>query len=239
MGRTSLATAAIMLAAVAVYAQDADTVLPVFRAQVKLEQSLLAGHLGELERIQGELRTESDRLVRLLDDLLRAEREGEDVEGFTARSTDIRKTEASVEQLIAATQQVRAMIAIRRSTINGLEQEIGRLQSQEGQQGDRLSGRWDATVEPGGSTGTFTLRLNGTLVTGVYELSGGWKGSFRGTYVGETLRLERIDAELGFVAVYTGRLVSDTKLAGSWQATNLAAGLPASGTWVADKQQAR
>jgi len=73
----------------------------------------------------------------------------------------------------------------------------------------------------------------------VYQLSGGWKGSLRGTFIDGDVRLERIDSQQGFVAVYTGRLVTrdtEKRLEGTWDATNLAAGLPTSGTWVARRE---
>jgi hypothetical protein len=104
---------------------------------------------------------------------------------------------------------------------------------------DDLSGRWIVAVEPGSFSGAFDLRLDGTIVTGVYQLSGGWKGSLRGTFIDGDVRLERIDSQQGFVAVYTGRLVTrdtEKRLEGTWDATNLAAGLPTSGTWVARRE---
>jgi len=94
-------------------------------------------------------------------------------------------------------------------------------------------------VEPGALRGTFDLRLDGSVVTGVYQLSGGWRGSLRGTLIDGTVRLERIDSQQGFNAVYSGRLVTrgnEKRLEGTWDATNLAAGMPASGTWVGRRE---
>ena len=97
-----------------------------------------------------------------------------------------------------------------------------------------LAGGWRLPV--------YGLLLDGTLVSGVYQLSGGWKGSLRGTLVGGNVRLERIDAQLGFAAVYTARIVSrggEKRLEGTWDATNLTAGMPVSGTWVGRREATR
>lgn len=223
----------------AVLAQYRDPVLEVFRAQAEIEKRLLAADLAALEKAQSDLGEASSRLLRLGDDLLRAEREGEEVSGLQARSSDIARAEAELARLIGTCQMVRTALGVRRSVLEQMEAEIKRLEeaSQAGQ--DELSGRWSVVIEPGGMRGTFDLRLDGTLVTGVYLLAGGWKGSLRGTLIGETVRLERIDTQLGFVAVYSGRLVArdgGKQLEGSWNATNLAAGMPAAGTWVAKRE---
>jgi hypothetical protein len=76
-------------------------------------------------------------------------------------------------------------------------------------------------------------------VTGLYQLSGGWKGSMRGTLIGDRVHLERIDAQQGFVAVYNGRLVTrggEKRIEGVWEATGLATGQPAAGSWVARRE---
>jgi len=175
----------------------------------------------------------------LADDLLRAQRDGEDSATLTSRSGDLRRAEAEVAALIAGSQQLRATIVARRAVIEQLTAEVKRLEETLQATGDDLSGRWQVAIEPGGLKGTFDLRLFGTLVSGVYELAGGWKGSLRGTLVGNTVRLERIDSQLGFVAVYTGRLEvrgAERRIEGTWQATNLAAGLPSAGTWLAQRE---
>jgi hypothetical protein len=97
-------------------------------------------------------------------------------------------------------------------------------------------------IEPGGLKGAFDIHVDGTLVSGVYQLAGGWKGSLRGTLIGGSVRLERIDAQLGFAAVYHARLVTrggEKRLEGTWDATNLAAGMPASGSWVGRREMSR
>lgn len=222
----------------AALAQVRDPVVHVFKAQVEVEKKLVAANLAEMEKAQEQLRAASDRLLRLGEDLLRAEREGEDATSFASRVADLQRAEADLAQAITTAQQVRATLAARRSTLEQMQAEIARLEAG-GKAGDEISGRWQVTIEPGGLKGTFDLELSGTIVTGVYSLAGGWKGSLRGTLIGQNVRLERIDAQLGFVAVYTGRVVTkgdEKRLEGRWDSTNLVAGGPVSGSWVARRE---
>lgn len=220
-------------------AQFRDPVLEVFKAQTEMEKRLLANDVAGLEKTQSDLGDATGRLLRLGDDLLRAEKEGEDLSGFAARAADIARSEAEVARLISSAQLLRTSIGVRRSVIEQLQTEIRRLEEANPAGQDDLSGRWVVVIEPGGTKGAFDLRLDGTLVTGVYQLAGGWKGSLRGTLVGEVVRLERIDTQQGFMASYSGRLVSregGKRIEGTWEATNLAAGMPTAGTWVARRE---
>jgi hypothetical protein len=222
-----------------VSAQGRDPVLEVFRAQAEVEKRLLAADLTTLERVQEQLRAASDRLLRLGDDLLRAQRDGEDLGSFTARSADLRHAESEVNSLVGSAQQLRSTIGARRAYLEQAQSEIRRMEEANQASPDELSGRWSVTVEPGAMRGTFDLRLDGSLVTGVYQLSGGWKGSLRGTFIDGNVRLERIDSQQGFSAVYSGRLAArgnEKRLEGTWEATNLAVGMPAAGTWVGRRE---
>jgi len=239
----ALISAAALALALSAAGQPSDPVLlDVFRTQLELEKRLMGAELAQLERGQEDLRQACDRMLRLADDLLRAQRDGEDSATLNSRASDLRRAEAEVAALIAGSQQLRATVVARRAVIEQLTAEVKRLEEALTAASDDLSGRWNVVVEPGGMRGTFDLRLFGTLVSGVYELAGGWRGSLRGTLVGNVLRLERIDSQLGFTAVYTGRLEvrgGERRIEGTWQGTNLAAGLPSAGTWVAQRETRR
>jgi hypothetical protein len=231
-----------ILAAGPVVSQSTDPVVDMLRLQVDIEKRLLLADLSNLERVVGQLHGSADRMTRLADDLLRAEKEGEDAASFTSRSADLRRCEAEVAELTAVGQQIRATVAARRGYLEQVLAELKRMEDNTLPGKDELSGRWIVAVEPGGLAGTFDLHLDGTLVSGVYQLSGGWKGSLRGTFIGNGVRLERIDAQLGFAAVYNARLVTrgaEKRLEGTWDATNLAAGMPVSGTWVGRREASR
>ncbi len=74
-------------------------------------------------------------------------------------------------------------------------------------------------------------------MNGTYALSGGWNGSMRGTLVagrcawnGSTRRwVSRLCTTAGSTSAQTGPARGDL------EGTNLAAGSPSSGTWVASK----
>jgi hypothetical protein len=237
--RRACVVVAVCAALVAASA-GADLLLDVFRAQVEIEKRLLAADLVNYERVQGRIDSVGDRLVRLSNDLVRAEREGEEPAAFAARNTDLAGAEAEIGQLITQAQQLRSAMATRRMYLDQLQIEVKRLEETQPTGSDELTGRWNVLVEPGDMKGTFDLRLDGTIVSGVYQLSGGWKGSLRGTLIGENVHLERIDAQQGFVAVFNGRLVSrggERRIEGAWEATGLATGQAPSGTWLARREQ--
>jgi hypothetical protein len=125
-----------------------------------------------------------------------------------------------------------------RLRIAELEAEVERLESAVGTSDDPVSGPWRLVVEPGGQEGYMSLVLDGTLVQGTYQLAGGWTGSLRGTLVAGKLRLERIDSQIGFSSVFYARLIGsgeEARLEGTWDATQLATGMPSSGSWVAER----
>lgn len=241
--RRAIAVAALgVVLAGGASAQSRDPLLEMLRMQLEMEQRVLALDLANYTRIQEQLRDATDRMIRLGDDLLRAEEDGEDSGSLTARSIDLRRAESEVTELVAMAQQVRTTIASRRTFSDQVGAEIRRLEEALQTSGDEISGRWQAVVEPGGQRGTLDLKLDGTLVSGSYQLSGGFKGSLRGTFINGTLRLERIDAQLGFVAILTGRLSwrdGEKRLEGGWESTNLSSGMPASGSWVARREAGR
>ncbi len=219
-------------------AQGRDPVLEVLRLQLEIEKRVIATDLTNLERVQEQLSDAADRMVRLGDDLLRAQKDDEDSGTLSARALDIRRAEAEVAELMATGQQLRIGLMSRRSHVDQLAAEVKRLEEAASAFADELSGRWQVTVEPGGMRGTFDLKLDGTLVQGIYQLAGGWKGSLRGTFIGGNLRMERIDSQLGLVAVFHGRVASrdsERRVEGYWEGTNLAAGMASSGSWVGRK----
>ena len=124
-----------------------------------------------------------------------------------------------------------------RTMIASIELEVQRLSAEIGGPDAPLTGAWRFAVEPG-QEGTAFFQQQGTLVTGTYSLSGGFSGSFRGTFVAGKVRLESIDSLYGFAAIYYGRLVGrgrNSRLQGNWEATQLASGLPSRGTWTATR----
>jgi hypothetical protein len=99
---------------------------------------------------------------------------------------------------------------------------------------DLLTGRWAVEVEPSDVSGAFVLDQAGTLVTGSYQLDDGSRGSLEGTFVGDLVRLRRIDVASGFDSVFEARVgAAAQRMEGRWQATILGRGGAGGGEWVA------
>jgi hypothetical protein len=100
---------------------------------------------------------------------------------------------------------------------------------------DALTGRWRVTIQPQGLTATFDLRLEGTLVTGSYQVNGSTAGSFRGNLANGTLHMQRLDAQGGFDSTWDGA-VSNGRITGIWTANELVTGQPNRGQWNAVRE---
>ena len=205
------------------------------REQARVRESLLAKQIQDLGEMREELREIWTRLEQQTGGMLRAQQEGESVESLQLRDTDLRKAETELLAVLLETQQKRSSMLENRTMIASIELEVQRLGAEMGGPDAPLSGAWQFAVEPG-QEGVAYLQQQGTLVSGTYSLSGGFSGSFRGTFVAGKVRLERIDSQYGFAAIYYGRLVGrgrNARLQGNWEATQLASGLPSRGTWTA------
>jgi hypothetical protein len=210
------------------------------REQARVREGLLAKQLQDLGDLREELREIWTRLEQQTGGMLRAQQEGESVESLLLRDTDLRKAETELLAVLLETQQKRSSMLENRTMIASIELEVQRLGAEIGGPDAPLAGVWQIVVEPD-QEGVAYLQQQGTLVTGTYSLSGGFSGSFRGTFVAGKVRLERIDSQFGFAAIYYGRLVGrgrDARLQGNWEATQLASGLPSRGTWTARRMVA-
>ncbi len=180
-------------------------------------------------RADGEAASARDRLV----DAVR----GGDVQAGDLRDEEERVVEAEA-RAVAAREIRRAAVArlverVRRIAL--LQEEVARRRAASRRTADPVTGRWEATIDPGARKGAFRLVLDGTLVSGDYTLDGGFRGSLRGTYVGERITIQRIDSERGFDATFYGRVQPQTKrITGTWEATAIAPAIgPVAGTWSA------
>jgi hypothetical protein len=197
-----------------------------------LEQALL-----DLESHEAKVQEAWVRVERESADLVRAQEQGESVDSLRLRDEDLRSAEGDLVMAVLEAQQLRKMLVTARAQLEEVEEELRRL-GESGESGDDpISGTWRLVVEPGGMEGLVDFSLRGTLIEGTYSLAGGWSGSFRGTLVSGRVRLERIDSKLGFTSVFYGRLEDRDRprLAGRWEARELSAGMPASGSWVAQR----
>jgi len=210
----------------------------MLREQVFIQKKLVAGLMGRLDRAEGRLQEAWTRVERGGTDFYHATDQGDDLKSLSLRDEDVRAAESELFMGVLETQQIRRSLLESIAHLEELEGEIRRLAGEQAGENDPLSGRWSLTIEPGDLEGEMVLILDGTLVQGRYELDGGFRGSLRGTLVSGKVRLERVDSQLGFAAIYYGRLNRQSdppRLEGKWEATQLATGMPAGGGWIAQK----
>lgn len=211
----------------------ADAVSDVLKADLARERRRMATDASQLADVAKRLETAAGELAaasRAVADVAgRADTAAEEV---GRREDAVAASEQEVRTLLDRRRLLVDRILERRRNIVVLDAELrgkGR-----GAVADLLTGRWNVTLEPGEQRGVFRLALDGSLVSGDYTLEGGFAGSLRGTLVGERLRLERVDSELGFVAIFHGRLARDgSSLAGTWESTTFGVGAAGSGRWRA------
>jgi len=207
------------------------------REQARIRETLLVGQITDLAEMREELRGIWTRLEQQTGALLLAQREGETVDSLRLRDADLRQTETELLAAMLEAQQQRSSMLENRTMIAAIELQVQRLAAGIDGVDAPLNGAWRLVVEPG-QEGVARFQQQGTLVTGTYSLSGGFSGSFRGTFVARKIRLERIDSQFGFAAIFYGRLVGrgeNARVQGNWEATQLASGLPSMGSWTATR----
>jgi len=214
-------------------AQVADSL----RQQAKIRETILVGQIEDLAENHVKLREAWTRLEQQTVGLMEAQREGETVDSLRLRDEQIREVEAEMFAALSKSQQLRRSMLENRTMLAAISAEVQRLAAAVGEADAPLNGTWRLVMESG-QEGLVYLQQQGTLVSGTYALSGGFTGSFRGTFVSGKVRLERIDSQIGFAAIFYGRLVDrgqNPTLQGNWEATQLASGLPSRGSWTARK----
>jgi hypothetical protein len=199
-----------------------------------VHERLLADGIAELERQIGLLEEAWARVDAGAAAVLTAQQQGENLDNLRLREDRLQQLESQLLMRLLEVQRARRDVLTHRAVIDAAGGEAAARTGPAGV----LSGSWDLTVQPG-LTGTAFLVQQGTLVTGTYELSGGWTGSLRGTLVSNKVRLERIDSKLGFAAIFYGELDTSGEqpvIQGRWEATQLATGMPSAGGWRAVQQ---
>ena len=238
--RTAAATLLLALA-LAVPARSAgpprgESVLEFLTIWLDMERRDAGEDLEDFERATNRLTRAEGDLTAAVQKLARMVREGTGDHQAVSNAEDaIADAEARVRGEVERRRNLSARLADRVRRISSLRQEILRRRGAERAADDPLSGRWDVTINPGPRKAIFRLVLDGTLVWGDYTMDGGFRGSFRGTLVGDRLSLERIDSEQGQDARFWGRVVpSQRRISGTWEATALAPAIgPVARSWTA------
>ncbi len=218
-----LFTAIVVLAA-PTPAQDARSVAAV-------HERLVDEGVSELERQNDLLRESWTRVEAGASAMVEAERRGDGLDSLRVREDQLQQLEAQLLMRLFEVQRARRDVLTHLAVIEA----AGGVASSAEAEGGLLTGRWQLNVQPD-LEGTAYLVQQGTLISGTYELSGGWSGSLRGTLVANKVRLERIDSQLGFAAIFYGELNTSGEalvIQGRWEATQLATGMPSAGGWRA------
>ncbi len=203
-------------------------------AEIRLERRLLARDLtayAQARAVEQRERGRFDSASGRLDQLLTGG--GLTIAGFEALEEEIRTAAEGARSASERVMELRLRAGERLRRIGALQEDLaGRPASL-----DPVTGRWRVRLDPGDRSGTFDLRLRGTLVSGRYGLDDGPSGSLTGTYVDGTLTLRRVDSRAGFDVTYTGTVDPGAgRISGRWQGTELANGSPSSGGWTAARQ---
>lgn len=160
-----------------------------------------------------------------------AHQQAVDLKEIRSQEDKLQQLEAQLLMRLVEVQRVRRELLTNRAVV---EAAGGSIKSRAEHAGP-LTGEWELKVQPG-LEGSVYFVQQGTLISGTYKLSGGWTGSLRGTLVANKIRLERIDSQLGFAAIFYGEVnlrAEPYVIQGRWEATQLATGLPSAGGWSA------
>jgi len=156
-----------------------------------------------------------------------------------AKEKEISEAESRRSAAIARCHEVLGRILAAQERVAGLEKKLASLRGGQPRLAkDTVSGSWRVLYLPGNNKGLFALRQSGTILQGVYQLDGGWKGSLQGTFIDGRVYLQRIDSKLGRSSELDGYLSSDGgSIRGTWRNYNLTDGGTSAGSWTASRQQ--
>ena len=214
-----------------------QNVLSVLEANQRIENRLLD---GELERYDAtrlreqqalqELRVQTNALDRALK---RPQARLDELEQLETEVAQAREAAYGISRELS---DLRRQLYNRMARLAELAAEIQRERGRQLVPPSQLDGFWNLRIEPTGEVGLLELRVNGTLITGTYRLSGRRNGSVRGTLADNRVDLERIDNSNGFDSVLEGEFNPATrKITGGWTAVDVSGGRLGGGTWEARK----
>lgn len=208
-------------------------------ATLDVERTLLKEDLERHERMTAERSRLGARLTELYGDLDAALRRSDSqvAKATEDLSSKIQEQELARADLVKDERALLDRIQDRLRRIRLLEERMLTLQDRVQEVAGPLAGKWEVVLLPLDQRGLFSLAQSGTLITGTYQLDGGWSGSLQGTLVNRKVHLERIDSKLGRSAEFEGYVSSDgSRIRGTWRSYELSAQEPASGQWSASRR---
>ncbi len=206
-------------------------------ADLEIDQVLLAEDLARYEELTRKRARALDRLGALYSSLDDAVRGGEERADLLMQ--EVERAEAERDELLNSERRLVDGIRERRRRIQLLRERLEVLGAVTQETRGALTGRWDLVLLPLEQRGSFDIRQTGTILSGTYQLEGGWTGSLQGTLVNRKVCLVRIDSKLGRSMEFEGYLAGDgRRIRGSWVSYELAAGEGSTGQWSAQKRSA-
>lgn len=209
-------------------------------ADLEVEQTQLEEDLERYDRLNRKRSVVEDRLSELHRSLDAAVRSGAGVspEQMDALLEQVGQAEAERTELAIEFRGLVETIRDRRRRVVLLEEQLELIRGRTARDVGLLTGNWDVTLMPLEQRGSFVLYQTGTLLSGTYQLAGGWTGSLQGTLVDRKVYLVRIDSKLGRMMELEGFLASDgDSIRGSWLSYELAGGEGSTGQWSARRQE--
>ena len=204
------------------------------QTELRLEQRLLSLDLLAYNQTRDRERLANQRVTEILGRLDQA---------LASDAVSLGALESLQDELATARGAAHAAEDKLNTQLDKLQERLRRIALLEGDNAtaraaDPLTGRWQVTILPQNLTAVFDLRLDGTVVSGTYQVAGSTGGSFRGSLASGHLRLERLDARGGFDSVWAGTVAAD-RIAGTWMSNELVTGQPNRGDWTAVRESAQ
>ena len=224
------------------YSSSDRTENAIFTLQVEydVENTLFRKHLEDHARLSAERAVIDEKLRELyseMDSLLKKDNPPTltSIELKEAEINDVEKQRlANMEDSNNCIEKIKERLI----KLSMIEQKIADLKGTLPRDEDTVTGRWDVTLLPGGDKGIFMLKQSGTIITGQYQLEGGWKGSIQGTLVDRKVFLQKIDSKLGRSGEFEGFLSHDGRtIRGTWMDYELSGGKSPSGSWSATRRE--
>lgn len=222
------------------FSEKTESAIYVLQTGLDVEMDLLREDLDDHNRISMERDTILEKLKDLyneMDALLKKEG-SPSLTPIEMKEVEIDDAEKQRAYLIEEGEKCRERIREKLSRLSLLSKKIAELKDSLPREEETLTGKWDITMLPGGDRGIFWLKQSGTIVTGQYQIEGGWKGSLQGTIVDRKVFLQKIDSKLGRSGEFEGFLSHDGKtVRGTWMDYDISGGKASSGSWAATRRE--
>jgi len=225
----------------AVSADQTEGPLDPIRVSLNVEQTLMEANLREYQKLILRRDETAARLAALHEAL--------DAAVGDVKSAESGRLDLLIDQVVRVAGERDALFASERTLldrisdrskrIHRLTRQVTALEGQEkaDEQKGLMTGTWDLILMPLDQRGTAKLTQEGAIVSGTYELAGGWSGSLQGTLVNRKVFLVRTDSKLGRMMEFEGYLSrDDRRIRGTWLNYEVSGAEGGTGQWTAERR---